>query len=310
MGGWIGHPLAPGSIPAGDGAVIVNLTLSDVDEELAPETEFRFKVEATNQDGTTRGLTKAFTTPSESPPPDPPVNTVAPVLSGNPQPGEILTCGNGSWENDPIEYLFVWLRDGSLVPGADEREHEVQAEDDGHEISCEVTARNEGGSSSAVSNALQVPELPSPPENINPPALLGSPQVGATLACSPGIWENDPTDYGYAWLRDYSVVASGESSDLVVSAADRGHVLTCTVTASNDGGASQATSNGVAVPVETQPGAMLPLSALSMAPPGTQPIHHRRCPPARHASRHRGAKDGIAARQAVRNCRRKHKKFR
>jgi hypothetical protein len=277
-------------------------------------------VEATNKDGTTEGVTKIFKTAPDGPPPPPPVNTVAPVLIGTPEPGENLFCGQGTWENNPTGYDYAWLRDGLIVPGGDVRivpgangrELEVQPEDRGHEIGCEVTAGNWGGSTTALSNVLQVPELPSAPANVDPPALSGSPEVGATLACSSGTWENDPTDYGYDWLRDGNVVTSG-GSDLVVSAADRGHVLACAVTASNEGGASQATSDGVAVPVEIQPveiqpGLAPPVSTLPVAPPPTQPtLHRKKCQSSRHANRRHGAKGRSGNRRAARNCPSRHR---
>jgi hypothetical protein len=295
-----------------------------VGQELRPETKYRYEAEATNADGTTQGLTYEFQTPPEGPPPDPPVNVVAPEIIGTPEPGKNLFCRHGLWENSPSEYSYVWLRDGSIVPEGDVRIVpdpdgrflEVQPEDRGHEFSCEVSAGNWGGSGSAFSNSVLVPELPAAPANVEPPVLAGSTEVGATLACSQGTWENDPTGYEYAWLRDGGLVASGDSSDLVVSAADRGHVLACAVTASNDGGASQSTSNDVTVPVEVpvqiQPSAGIePSTALApVLPPvpvAAPLVHRQKCPPSRHASRHRQTKGGIARRPG-RSCPPRHRR--
>jgi hypothetical protein len=312
--------LAPGSISGTGGAVTISIKVSSEGEELAPETEYYyFTSEATNASGTTQGETQIFRTPPHGPPPDPPVNVVAPDVLGTPEPGKNLFCRHGLWENSPSGYTYVWLRDGSIVPEGDVRivpdpdgrSLEVQPEDRGHEFSCEVSAGNWGGSGLALSNSVQVPELPLAPNNVEPPLLAGSTEVGATLACSQGTWENDPTGYEYAWLRDGGLVASGDSSDLVVSAADRGHVLACAVTASNDGGASQSTSNDVTVPVQIQPSAEPPplVSVLPVAPPALQAISPKKCRRVGHVS-HRGGKGRVALRQAGRSCHPGHGKVR
>jgi hypothetical protein len=74
------------------------------------------------------------------------------------------------------------------------------------------------------------------------PVLLGSPRVlgTATLTCTPGTWEGEPTGFSYAWLRDGDAVASGEQ--YVLTAADAGAELRCRVTARNRGGSQTATS--------------------------------------------------------------------
>lgn len=37
-----------------------------------------------------------------------PTNTVAPVLTGNTEPGQVLTVTNGSWTNSPTSYAYAW----------------------------------------------------------------------------------------------------------------------------------------------------------------------------------------------------------
>jgi hypothetical protein len=101
-----------------------------------------------------------------------PVNTVAPVVSGTPAVGTLLSCSNGSWTGEnaltlsagwPLTTPFVyqWLRDGSAIPGATTAAYLVQAVDLGHGLVCEVTATNAAGHASAKSNSLAIP-LPVP----------------------------------------------------------------------------------------------------------------------------------------------------
>jgi hypothetical protein len=74
-----------------------------------------------------------------------PVNTISPVLTGTPALGQTLTCSPGSWSGDPSAFAYVWLRDGSPIAGQTASSYVVQAVDEGHSLSCAVTAANSGG---------------------------------------------------------------------------------------------------------------------------------------------------------------------
>jgi hypothetical protein len=80
-----------------------------------------------------------------------PENTAAPMISGTARVGETLTCSEGTWTADPTSYTYNWLRDGSAITGAGSSTYTVQAADEGHTLTCEVTARNTAGSASAPS---------------------------------------------------------------------------------------------------------------------------------------------------------------
>ncbi len=74
-----------------------------------------------------------------------PVNTAAPTVTGTPVPGQTLTCSTGTWTNTPTGYSYAWLRDGAPIAGQTAATYVVQAADQGHSLSCKVTASNEGG---------------------------------------------------------------------------------------------------------------------------------------------------------------------
>ena len=59
---------------------------------------------------------------------------------------------DGGWSGSPTGYTFQWKRDGVPIPGATAKTYVVQAADQGHSITCTVTA-SEGTSSSSASNA-------------------------------------------------------------------------------------------------------------------------------------------------------------
>jgi hypothetical protein len=89
-----------------------------------------------------------------------PENTTAPVVSGTAKVEQALVCSEGTWiAASPTSYAYRWLRDGVVIGGAESNTYTVTAADEGHSISCEVTATNAVGSRSAVSaNSVVVRE--------------------------------------------------------------------------------------------------------------------------------------------------------
>ncbi len=74
-----------------------------------------------------------------------PVNTAAPTLTGTPALGQTLTCSQGTWSNSPTSFSYAWLRNGAPIAGQTAGTYVVQVADEGHTISCQVTAGNGGG---------------------------------------------------------------------------------------------------------------------------------------------------------------------
>ncbi|MFN8114219.1 MAG: FG-GAP-like repeat-containing protein [Solirubrobacterales bacterium] len=77
-----------------------------------------------------------------------------------------------------------------------------------------------------------------------PPQITGVATPGKTITCSPGQWTGKPT-FTYEWLRNGSPIGGEDTSAYVVRAQDAGSQLACRVTATNNGGSSQATSASV-----------------------------------------------------------------
>ena len=111
-----------------------------------------------------------------------------------------------------------------------------------------------GTAFSAATEAVVAPPPPppSPPVNLAPPAVSGSPVEGATLSASTGSWSGSPTSYAYQWQDCNSAGASctniggATSSAHVVSSSDAAHTLRVLVTASNAGGSTAAPSSATA----------------------------------------------------------------
>ena len=115
----------------------------------------RSQVVATNADGSTRATSNptAIVTSAR------PTNTNEPSISGSAVVGSRLHANRGEWVGDqPITYSYVWLRcsargdDCSEIQGANDTDYEVRDADTGRTIRVRVVARNDRGSTSAISN--------------------------------------------------------------------------------------------------------------------------------------------------------------
>jgi hypothetical protein len=172
--------------------------------------------------------------------------------SGEASVGKTLTCNPGTWSGSPsprLSYAWRRLSEKTPIPGEEKATYVVQSADQGDTLVCIVTATNSEGQATEDSQPVSVKG--SVPVNVFAPEVLpaGTPRVGETLVCTEGKWtgEPTPTNFTYEWLLEDSEKV-GVGASFVVVAADRGHMLSCVVTAENRVGAVQATSASVAVP--------------------------------------------------------------
>jgi len=86
----------------------------------------------------------------------PPSNTTAPVVSGTGTVGNVLSLSNGVWQPTPASYSRQWRRNGVNIAGATATSYTLVAADSGTSVSGAVTASNNAGSATAVSNAIAV----------------------------------------------------------------------------------------------------------------------------------------------------------
>jgi hypothetical protein len=118
-------------------------------------------------------------------------------------------------------------------------------------FSVTVSIRDTGGASTIASTTASVAAAPPsarPPSSTARPVLSGSSVVGLKLSCSQGSWSGTlPITYAYQWLRDGVTIASATSSTYTLAAADGGHALACSVSATNGAGSASAMSTPVSV---------------------------------------------------------------
>ncbi len=248
---------------AGANANSHKLTATDVGDTL------RIVVTATNEGGATTATSnptaKVQKAEAEPPPPPPaPVAKTLPTISGTTIEGDTLTATNGTWENNPTGYEYQWQdcnTSGSgctNITAATAATHKLTPADVGHTLRAIVTATNEGGSTPATSAATATiaKALPPKPKDKTAPTISGTTTEGDTLTTTNGTWENNPTKYAYQW-QDCNTsggsctnITAATANTHKLTAADVGHTLRAIVTATNEGGATAATSAQTAVVVE------------------------------------------------------------
>jgi hypothetical protein len=179
---------------------------------------------------------------------NPPVNTVAPVISGTQQVGQTLSCTTGTWTGDAtIVFTYQWKRGGVDIGSATASTYLLVTADGGTNITCNVTGTNGVGNASQISNTLAIQGVP---VNSVAPVISGNVQVGQTLTTTDGTWSNSPTSYAYQWKRDGVSIGGATASTRVLAELDAGAAITCEVTASNSAGPGTATaSNSLTIDV-------------------------------------------------------------
>ncbi len=196
-----------------------------------------------------------------------PVNERLPqVLGTEPSAvGESLSCSPGKWSENPAPtFSYRWVRDRGLpgeavIEAATGSGYTIQLADQLHSLSCTVAATNSAGSTEAASsNAIKA--RGSAPQSAVVPSLAGEAVVGKTLTCSTGTWMGTPAPtFTFSWVRDHGmggeqVIGSATSDEYEVTSADKGHSLSCEVTAKNIEGHSSQLSGPVVVPSEVSGG--------------------------------------------------------
>jgi Carbohydrate esterase, sialic acid-specific acetylesterase len=107
--------------------------------------------------GVASSVTVGVTVVDATAPPTAPVNSVFPAITGGTEVGNVLTCSTGTWSGSPTGYAYQWKRDGANIAGQTTDSKTVEATDQGHALTCTVTATNPQGSTPATSAPINVP---------------------------------------------------------------------------------------------------------------------------------------------------------
>jgi len=187
----------------------------------------------------------------------PPVNSVAPTITGTAQVGQTLTCSTGTWSGGSITYTYQWAHTGSNIPGATSSTYVVEAAYLGENLRCTVTATNSVGFASAMTAATSA--VVTLPINTVAPVISGTATQGQTLSVTTGTWTGGSVTYTYQWQQGTTNISGATSSTYVLDATYVGVTIRCVVTATNSVGSTTATSNATS--------AVLPLAPVNTVAP-------------------------------------------
>jgi len=185
----------------------------------------------------------------------PPVNTVAPAVSGTATVGQTLSSTTGTWTGLPTPtFTYQWQRAGSNISGATSSTYVLVNADASNTIRCVVTATNtvsavDANSNSTASVAAIVPGAPT---------IGTATSTGSTTAT---VSFTAPASNGGAAITSYTAVSSpgsitgtlsqAGSGTISVSGLSGGTSYTFTVYATNSAGnsASSSASNSISTPL-------------------------------------------------------------
>jgi hypothetical protein len=223
--------------------------------------QLRVLITATNADGTAAIASAA--TPAI--PSSPPVNTVAPTISGPAQRGATLTSNQGTWTGIGNAYSQQWQRspDGTTwtnITGATGAAYTLAISDEGDEVRLNVTATNPDGTASVATQPTNTAQSAAP-VNTAAPTLTGTAQRGSVLTASVGTWNGLANNYAYQWQRSsdgttWTSITGATGASYTVGVADEQATVRVFVTATNADGTASAPSAATttiptALPVNT-----------------------------------------------------------
>ncbi|MHB8644026.1 MAG: hypothetical protein ACYDA3_14200 [Gaiellaceae bacterium] len=185
-----------------------------------------------------------------------PINTSAPLVSGQPYVGKILTSTTGGWQNGPTSYSYQWVRcdqNGNgctQISGSTAKAYTPTSADVNHRLASWVTATNAGGTAGPVSSKPTTMITPAlPPTNTTPPTIVGKPFVDEKLFADPGKYSGGAVaSFGYQWERcpkttlTCTQISGATSQNYKVVTADVGQRLRVQVTATNPFGKTTTAS--------------------------------------------------------------------
>jgi hypothetical protein len=238
VGGFVGTSAAAPTV-AGMAALIEELYPSDTVAQVRTYLTSHALDEGPSGADPQYGAGRALLQPSLSLP----QAAVPPAFTGTPTPPHVLGGLRGTWTGDgDVLLTSQWQRcdaQGSNcgVPTTT-LTYGLTPADLGSRLRFQVTATSAVGST--ISSVLtRVIATLAPPINTTGPSIQGSPTVGQTLTASNGIWDSPITPaFSYAWASCAAGACTrvGTASTYAVVAADLGHQIQLTVTATTSDG--------------------------------------------------------------------------
>ncbi|GAA4091998.1 hypothetical protein ACFFOS_23955 [Nocardioides kongjuensis] len=161
-----------------------------------------------------------------------PVRNVAkPAISEHPTVGALAVAHPGAWDPQADSVDVEWFRSGSANPIGTGLTIVVPAAALGETLTVRATAHKEGRADAVVTSAPSDVVGDGTLQNVEEPAIFGSPVVGNKVEAWPGSWFPAPDTTTYRWFVEGTASPVGIGKTLTVPAAAAGKKLTVEVTA-------------------------------------------------------------------------------
>lgn len=158
-----------------------------------------------------------------------------PALESHPALDEPVTVSHGEWDVDPTAVTYQWLRAGEPIPGATSATYVPAPADVGTWLSVVVTVSAPGYEPREITTAAAFPVSPVVSENLERPAITGTPTAGETLTVDPGEWSFEPEDLAYQWYAGARRIGGAAGVELVLDDPELvGEAISVKVTASSE----------------------------------------------------------------------------
>ncbi len=243
-----GQQTTPQDVGSGTVPVTAQASLTG----LTPGVTYHYRLVATNSAGTDYGYdyTMATSTVNNVAP----VNTVAPVVSGQSLQGQTVSVSTGTWSPTPTLYSYQWQRstDGGStwanISGAISSSYTVAAGDLSARVRAVVSATNSYGTTPAATTAVTIGS--GAPAATTGPTVSGHASQGQILSAV-STWNPSGASYSYQWQSSsdngatWTDLTGATSSTYTLTASELGHLVRVAVTAVNAYGTATAPSPGV-----------------------------------------------------------------
>ncbi len=149
-----------------------------------------------------------------------------PTITGAHAVGNILTAEMGTWSPTTAEFTYRWVRDGVPISRY-VRRYEVTAADIGTQLTVAVGAKRDG--SQTVRESKPTAAVVKGTFTTQPPVIIGTPAVGATVRADIAKWLPQPTTVTYQWRRDQRPIAGATQAAYTLTREDAGSDLSVEV---------------------------------------------------------------------------------
>ena len=162
-------------------------------------------------------------------------NTAAPTVTGTPRVGSTLTAAGAAWKPSGATVTYQWRANGEDLAGATSPTLLLRLAQQDKRISVVATATALGYPTAQTESERTGAVEPGEITNTVAPAIVGEPQVDATLTATAGSWTPTPSRLLYKWFANGEPIPDATTPTLTPVPGLVGKKVTVRVTARKKG---------------------------------------------------------------------------